>query len=170
MNTVLYYAAINGIETTFPAEPSPSAAESSAAPATEKVAEKQAEKSATEAAGDDDFDVFGDVDEQAEEEQRKARAEAAQASKKKAAPVGKSNLILDVKPWEAETDLQAMEAAVRSIQMEGLTWSVSKLVEVAYGIKKLQISAVIIDDLISVDTLEEQIKEFDDLVQKFQAL
>ncbi|MQL91573.1 hypothetical protein Taro_024189 [Colocasia esculenta] len=69
---------------------------------------------------------------------------------------GKSSVLLDVKPWDDETDMQKLEEAVRSIHMEGLLWGASKLVPVGYGIKKLQIMMTIVDDLVSVDTLIEE--------------
>ncbi|GJR24725.1 elongation factor 1-delta [Tanacetum coccineum] len=68
---------------------------------------------------------------------------------------GKSSILLDVKPWDDETDMQKLEEAVRSVQMEGLTWGASKLVPVGYGIKKLQIMMTIVDDLVSVDSVIE---------------
>ena len=40
----------------------------------------------------------------------------------------------------------------------------AKLVPIAYGIKKLQISCVVEDDKIGTDYLEEAISEFDDHV------
>lgn len=40
----------------------------------------------------------------------------------------------------------------------------AQFVDVAYGIKKLQITCVVEDDKVFVDDLEEQILEFDDLV------
>lgn len=48
-----------------------------------------------------------------------------------------------MKPWDDETDMAALEKAVRSIEMEGLLWGASKLVAIGYGIKKLQINLVI---------------------------
>lgn len=42
-------------------------------------------------------------------------------------PIAKSNIILDVKPWDDETDLVEMERLVRTIQMEGLLWGACKL-------------------------------------------
>ncbi|KAE9451881.1 hypothetical protein C3L33_16218, partial [Rhododendron williamsianum] len=68
---------------------------------------------------------------------------------------GKSSVLMDVKPWDDETDMKKLEEAVRSVQMEGLFWGASKLVPVGYGIKKLQIMLTIVDDLVSVDTLIE---------------
>lgn len=43
----------------------------------------------------------------------------------------------------------------------------AKLVPVAFGIKKLQISCVVEDDKIGTDYLEETITEFDDHVCAF---
>lgn len=84
---------------------------------------------------------------------------------KKPALIAKSSVILDVKPWDDETDMNEMEKKVRSITMEGLLWGASKLVPVGYGIKKLQIMSVIEDDKVSVDVLTEQIQEYEDFVQ-----
>ena len=41
----------------------------------------------------------------------------------------------------------------------------AKLVPLAYGIKKLQICCVVVDDLVGTDFLEEEICKFDELVQ-----
>ena len=35
---------------------------------------------------------------------------------------GKSSVLLDVKPWDDETDMKKLEECVRSIQMPGLLW------------------------------------------------
>lgn len=60
--------------------------------------------------------------------------------------IAKSNIILDVKPWDDETDMGEMERKVRSVEMDGLLWGAAKLVPVGYGIKKLQITCVVEDD------------------------
>jgi elongation factor 1-beta len=102
---------------------------------------------------DDDLDLFGD-----ETEEDKKAAEEREAAKKpaKKKESGKSSILLDVKPWDDETDMKKLEEAVRSIDMPGLFWGASKLVPVGYGIKKLQIMLSIVDDLVSVDTLIEE--------------
>jgi elongation factor 1-beta len=104
---------------------------------------------------DDDVDLFG---EETEEEKKAAeeRAASVKASTKKKES-GKSSVLMDVKPWDDETDMKKLEEAVRSVQMEGLLWGASKLVPVGYGIKKLQIMLTIVDDLVSVDTLIEEV-------------
>jgi len=118
--------------------------------------------------GDDSDD--DDSDEEEETEEQKAIREkrlAAYAAKKanKKAVIAKSSLLLDVKPWDDETDMAEMERLVKTIVADGLLWGASKLVPLAYGIKKLQINAVIEDDKISTDFLEEEITKFSDYVQ-----
>ncbi|CAM0907235.1 unnamed protein product [Alopecurus aequalis] len=103
---------------------------------------------------DDDLDLFGDET----EEDKKAAAERAAAAKPaKKKESGKSSVLMDIKPWDDETDMKKLEETVRSIEMEGLTWGAAKLVAVGYGIKKLTIMMTIIDDLVSVDTLIEEV-------------
>merc|ERR1712002_190670 len=84
---------------------------------------------------------------------------------KKPVLIAKSNIILDVKPWDDETDMVEVERLVRTIEMDGLLWVNSKLVPLAYGIKKLQISCVVEDDKVGSDILDEKIREFEDHVQ-----
>ncbi|XP_072235391.1 elongation factor 1-beta [Leuresthes tenuis] len=117
---------------------------------------------------DDDLDLFGsDEEEDAEAAKLKEQrlAEYAARKSKKPALIAKSSLLLDVKPWDDETDMAKLEECVRSIQMDGLVWGQSKLVPVGYGIKKLQIGCVVEDDKVGTDILEEQITAFEDFVQ-----
>ncbi|KAM3174379.1 hypothetical protein ACTXT7_010657 [Hymenolepis weldensis] len=120
----------------------------------------------TEGEANDDFDLFGSEDEE-EAEKRHAAALAAYSAKNaaKAKPVAKSMIILDVKPWDDETDMNALENSVRSIQADGLLWGTSKMVPIVQGIKKLQITCVVEDDKVGTDFLEEEISKFDDYVQ-----
>jgi len=116
---------------------------------------------------DDDFDLF-EEDEDSEEKKRitEERLKAYNAKKSnKPAIVAKSSVLLDVKVWDDETDMAALEQSVRGIQMDGLVWGSSKLVPVAFGVKKLQIQCVIEDDKVSTEALEEQICAFEDFVQ-----
>jgi translation elongation factor EF-1beta len=39
-------------------------------------------------------------------------------------PIAKSNVILDVKPWDDETDMKLMEEKVRSISCDGMIWGI----------------------------------------------
>ncbi|CAG9816659.1 unnamed protein product [Phaedon cochleariae] len=118
---------------------------------------------------DDDVDLFGSDSDGESEAAAKVREErlAAYAAKKSKKPVliAKSNVILDVKPWDDETDMKAMEEQVRTIQADGLLWGAAKLVPLAFGIHKLQISSVVEDDKVSIDWLTEQIEKMEDYVQ-----
>ncbi|KAK7952212.1 uncharacterized protein PG986_007940 [Apiospora aurea] len=101
---------------------------------------------------DDDVDLFGSDDEEEEDpETVRIREErlAAYREKKAAKPkvAAKSIVTLDVKPWDDETDMAALEAAVRGIEKDGL------------------INMVIEDEKVSTTELEEEIQEFEDYVQ-----
>jgi len=142
---------------------------------------------------DDDVDLFGSDDEEEDAEAARIREErlAEYRKKKENKPktTAKSVVTLDVKPWgklfihaffwlqfitngvfffslaDDETDMAALEAAVRGIEKDGLVWGASKLVPVGFGIKKLQINLVVEDENISLDELQEQIQDFEDWVQ-----
>uniref|UniRef100_A0A3P8UBB4 Eukaryotic translation elongation factor 1 delta a (guanine nucleotide exchange protein) n=1 Tax=Amphiprion percula TaxID=161767 RepID=A0A3P8UBB4_AMPPE len=116
---------------------------------------------------DDDIDLFGSDDDDEEATRLKQERLDAYAAKKakKPALIAKSSIILDVKPWDDETDMAQLEQCVRSVQMDGLLWGASKLVPVGYGIKKLQINCVVEDDKVGTDILEEEITKFEDFVQ-----
>ncbi|MBK3499501.1 hypothetical protein JJB27_10600, partial [Campylobacter fetus subsp. venerealis] len=118
---------------------------------------------------DDDIDLFGSDDDEEDEERKKEhqkRIEEYNLKKsKKPAIIAKSNLILDVKPWDDETDMSKLEECVRSVSCDGLLWGASKFVPVGYGIKKLQITCVVEDDKVGTDYLDEEITKFEDYVQ-----
>ncbi|CAG9970872.1 unnamed protein product [Clonostachys byssicola] len=127
----------------------------------------KAEEKAAE--DDDDVDLFGSDDEEEDAEAIRVREERLKAynEKKAAKPktIAKSVVTLDVKPWDDETDMAALEAAVRAIEQDGLVWGASKLVPVGFGVRKLQINMVIEDDKVLVSELEETIQEIEDYVQ-----
>ena len=112
--------------------------------------------------------VFGDDDDDEEHEaeiQRIADAAAAAKAAKGKVVIAKSVVVLDVKPWDTETDLKVLEDKIRAITMEGLEWKNAELKPVAYGLKKIVIMCHIVDTQVSVDDLQEKIGEFEDDVQ-----
>lgn len=118
---------------------------------------------------DDGVDLFASdsegEDDAAAELREKRLAEYAAKKSKKPALIAKSNIILDVKPWDDETDMKQMETEVRKIVTDGLLWGAAKLVPLAFGIHKLQISCVVEDDKVSIDWLTEEIEKNEDFVQ-----
>jgi len=125
---------------------------------------------AAEEEDDDEVDLFGSDDEEEDAEAARIRDERLAEYKKKkegkTKPAAKSVVTMDVKPWDDETDMKALEASVRSIEKDGLVWGASKLVAVGFGIKKLQINLIIEDDKIGLDDLQEELAtEFDEYIQ-----
>jgi elongation factor 1-beta len=118
---------------------------------------------------DDDVDLFGSSDEEESEEKKRITEErlAAYHAKKagKAKVIAKTSVLLDVKPWDDETDMDEILKSVKSVEMEGLTWGAHKLIPIGYGIKKLQVMCTVVDDLVSIEELSEKIEEFEDFVQ-----
>jgi len=118
---------------------------------------------------DDEVDLFGSDDEEEDAEAAKVREQrlAAYAEKKskKAGPIAKSSVLLDVKPWSDETDLVAMEKEIREITMDGLIWGAAKSVPLAYGVHKLSILCTVEDEKVSIDDLSEKIEELEEHVQ-----
>merc|ERR1712048_1127025 len=124
---------------------------------------------ASKADDDDDVDLFGSDEEEDDEEKKRITEERLKAyhekKSKRPALIAKTSVLLDVKPWDDETDMDAMLKSVKTIEMDGLLWGASKLVPVGYGIKKLQVMCVVEDAKVSIDELQEKISEFEDFVQ-----
>ncbi|KHJ49319.1 hypothetical protein D918_00444 [Trichuris suis] len=76
----------------------------------------------------------------------------------------KYKLVLDVKPADDKTNMTELESIVRQMGLPGLKWGESKVLPVAYTIKKLRI-ACIVPDKLSVSLLEEMITNEEDVVQ-----
>merc|ERR1712087_610932 len=118
---------------------------------------------------DDDVDLFGSEDEEESEEKKRITEERLKAyhekKSKKPGVIAKTSVLFDVKPWDDETDMDAMPKACKSIEKDGLLWGASKLVPVGYGINKLQLMCVVEDEKVSIEELSEQMCEFEDYIQ-----
>merc|ERR1712223_2252522 len=118
---------------------------------------------------DDAVDLFGSSDEGESEEKKRITEERLKAYQEKKANkhqvIAQTSVLLDVKPWDDETDHDQMLASVKSIEMDGLLWGAHKLIPIGYGIKKLQVMCTVEDEKVSVEELTEKIEEFEDFVQ-----
>lgn len=122
---------------------------------------------------DDDVDGLFDSDSAAEEEAqkqkeaRKAEKEKAEKAKKKKKKIAKSIVVFEVKGYEVDCDWNAMADKIRAeVNMEGLTWmDVHEIVPIAFGMKKLQMSCIIVDDLVGTDDIFDKITVWEDDVQ-----
>lgn len=108
-----------------------------------KPESKPAEKKAA-AGAEEDVDLFGSEDDEAEKEKEALRKKIADEHNAKKLAKGKVEcpktiFIFDVKVYELEQNLDQLATKIRSeIVMDGLVWSKDhQLVEVAYGMKKL---------------------------------
>ena len=114
--------------------------------------------------------MFGDDDEDEEAAAaRKKIADEAKAGKKaKKVVIEKSLVILEVKPIDDTTDLDALAQRIMAdVTKDGLTWKTEyKKEPVAFGIFKLIIGLAIEDAKVSVDNdVVEPIEEMNDMVQ-----
>jgi len=162
-NAARWYAHIASFANEFaslPGEKKPASAYGPAAPKSAPAADDDDD--------DDDDDLFGSDSETDEEAEKLKAQRLAEYRKKKAAKpqeAAKSLVILDVKPWDDETPMAELEKGVREVAMDGLLWGSSKLVDIGYGIKKLQITCVIEDAKVGTDDLIDEIMELSDYVQ-----
>ena len=120
--------------------------------------------------GDDDGfgddDLFGDDDGDDEELLAKMAASAQKSKKEK--PKARSMIVLEVKPFDADTDLQTLALSIKKLTHEGIqNWGQEhKLQPIAFGIKKLIISLVVFDDLIGVDDITDMLMDkYEDDIQ-----
>ena len=99
------------------------------------------------------------------------KAKAAAAGKVKKDIIAKSFILWEVKPWDNETDLDEMAKCVLSIEIDGLEWKKEyKKEPIAYGIYKIIVGAVVEDDKVRVDDVQDKIMEFEDYVQSVDIL
>jgi elongation factor 1-beta len=138
-----------------------------------KPAEKKEEpKPAAKApAKDDDDDLFGDDgDDSAALEALKKKKEQEklekEKKKKKEAPIAKSLVLLDIKVWEPEQDLDELASRVIKIEKDGLLWKTEyRLDDVAFGVKKIVIGMTVEDAKVSVEDIIEELLTWEDDIQ-----
>lgn len=87
--------------------------------------------------------------------------------KKKAPVIAKSLVILEVKPWGPENDLDKLgKKIIKEVKLDGLVWKTEfKKEPVAFGVFKIIIGCVIEDDKVPMDDVTEAIEAFEDDVQ-----
>eukprot|EP00796_Vickermania_ingenoplastis_P007203 gene7204-5062_t len=143
-----------------------SAAPAAAAPA-KKAAAAPAKKApaAAPAADDDELDLFGEQTEEEKAALEAKKAKDAEKKKEKKVVIAKSSILMDIKAWDDTVDLEGLAKKLKEQKRDGLIWGDSKLVPVAFGVKKLQQLIVIEDDKVSSDDLEDIIMGFEDEVQ-----
>ena len=132
-----------------------------------KKEKEEKEEKKPEKAEEDDMDLFGEET----EEEKKAKEEMKQKNKgkkkEKKKPVDKSHVILEIKGWEKDQDLEALaKKIISTIKKDGLQWNTGfKLEEVAFGIKKLVIAFLAEDDKCSVQEITDELESWENDIQ-----
>ena len=137
-----------------------------------KKEEKEEKKEKKEEGGDDDLDLFGEEteeDKKAKEEMKQKNKDKKKGKKKE---VDKSHVILEVKGWEADQDLEALaKKIISTIKKDGLSWNTGyKFEEVAFGVKKLVIAFLAEDEKVSVQEIIDEIESWEDEVQSVETV
>ena len=162
----IHIAALSGGAVPMP-PPAPAAAPKTApAPPKKKAADD-----------DDDFDVFGE-DEEEDEEPSESRADMLARLKKEAEERTKQKeakqrtlVGIEIKPFSIEQDLMELFKKITSTVVQpGLKWGENcNLVDVAFGIKKIQTTFVMgVDN--SSDEVQEAIEALEDEVQSVEII
>ena len=103
-----------------------------------------------------------------DDEELLAKMAASAQKSKKEKPKARSMIVLEVKPFDAETDLEALALNIKKLTHDGIqNWGQEhKLQPIAFGIKKLIISLVVFDDLIGVDDITDMLTDkYEDDIQ-----
>ena len=100
-------------------------------------------------------------------EAKKAKdAKKATEGKAKEVVIAKSLIMLDIKVWEQDQNLEELAATILKIELDGLLWKTEfKTPVIAFGMKKLCMGLVVEDEKVSVDDVVELIEKMEDVVQ-----
>jgi len=107
--------------------------------------EKEMAKDKENKKDDDEIDLFGDDDttEKQVVSQKKPVKEKDNKKPEKKAKIEKTFIQLDLKPYDSEFEIASLWPKIEKMQIAGLKWGEKfELKPVAFGIKKLVISAV----------------------------
>ena len=87
----------------------------------------------------------------------------------------RSFVVLDIKPYEAEADLDALADRILGLDVPGVQWfeqipahisladdESRRIIPIGYGVSKLRLSCIIEDDMLEVEELGEAIEDTDD--------
>merc|ERR1711988_872172 len=123
---------------------------------------------------EDEDDFFGDDEATGEKPLSRAEQMAKMKADKEAAEKAnkrrdRTQIIFEVKGWEAGQDMDGLWKKITQISIDGLTWGEGySKVPVAYGVFKLVISCVIFDDQVDLDDITEPIEAMEDEVQSVE--
>lgn len=140
------------------------------APAAEKKEEAEEEEEEEDLFGDDDDDEDDDAA-AAMQEKLRAEAEKKKAEKEANKKVEKSLLVIHVKPYDEETNLEELYAKIRATEVKGCKWGETfNKKPLAFGLYFIEMSCVIEDDVCCEDDVIDAIMQFEDEVQSTETV
>lgn len=140
------------------------------APAAEKKEEAEEEEEEEDLFGDDDDDEDDDAA-AAMQEKLRAEAEKKKAEKEANKKVEKSLLVIHVKPYDEETNLEELYAKIRATEVKGCKWGETfNKQPLAFGLYFIEMSCVIEDDVCCEDDVIDAITQFEDEVQSTETV
>ena len=115
----------------------------------------------------DDMDLFGEETEEEKKAKEEMKNKNKEKKKEKKKPIDKSHVIMEIKGWDKDQDLEALaKKIISTIKKDGLQWNTGyKLEEVAFGIKKLIIACLIEDEKCSLQEIQDELESWTDDVQ-----
>ena len=115
----------------------------------------------------DDMDLFGEETEEEKKAKEEMKNKNKEKKKEKKKPIDKSHVIMEIKGWDKDQDLEALaKKIINTIKKDGLQWNTGyKLEEVAFGIKKLIIACLIEDEICSLQDIQDELESWTDDVQ-----
>lgn len=119
---------------------------------------------------EDDFDPFAEETEEEKAALEGKKGKKEDKKKKKQKEVDKSLIMLEVKGYESDQDLDALaKKIINEVKRDGLLWKTEyKFQEIAFGIKKIIMACVVEDEKVSIDEVVEEIEGFKDEVQSVE--
>ena len=145
--------------------------EIAAAPAEKKEEKKEEEE-------EEEEDLFGDDDDDDDDDaaaamqaKLKAEAEKKKAEKEANKKVEKSLLVIHVKPYDEETNLDELYKKIQATEVKGCKWGETyNKKPLAFGLYFIEMSCVIEDDVCCEDDVIDAITQFEDEVQSTETV
>ena len=145
--------------------------EIAAAPAEKKEEKKEEEE-------EEEEDLFGDDDDDDDDDaaaamqaKLKAEAEKKKAEKEANKKVEKSLLVIHVKPYDEETNLDELYKKIQPTEVKGCKWGETyNKNPLAFGLYFIEMSCVIEDDVCCEDDVIDAITQFEDEVQSTETV
>ena len=120
---------------------------------------------------DDDDGKEAEEDKKAKEEMKRGN-EKKKKKRKKKKEVNKSHVILEIKGWDADQDLESLaKKIISTIKKDGLRWNTGyKLEEVAFGVKKIVIAFIAEDEKCSVQEIVDELESWENDIQQVEVV